>query len=85
MPVTMAAATTIAPTTFITLLTGTTAVATITPPVSGQHMLCLIPTDSGTTNATVTTGNIAIASTFVKSKALLLCYDPGTAKYYPSY
>lgn len=85
MPVTMAAATTIAPTTFITLLTGTTSIGTITPPVSGQHMLCLIQTDAATTNATVTTGNIAIASTFVKSKALYLSYDPGTAKYYPSY
>ena len=84
-PVTMAAATTIAPTTFITFLTGTTSVATITPPVSGSHMLCLISTDTGTTNATVTTGNIKIASTFVTSKALLLAYDPATAKYYPSY
>ena len=84
-PVTMAAATTIAPTTFITFLTGTTSVATITPPVTGQHMLCLISTDTGTTNATVTTGNIALASTFVTKKALYMAYDPATAKYYPSY
>ena len=84
-PVTMAAATTIAPTTFVTFLTGTTSVATITPPVTGSHMLCLVSTDSGTTNATVTTGNINKASTFVQNKALLLVYDPATAKYYPSY
>jgi len=84
-PVTMAAATTIAPTTFLTFLTGTTSVATITPPVTGQHMLALVSTDSGTTNATVTTGNIALASTFVKNKALFMTYDPATAKYYPSY
>jgi len=84
-PVTMAAAATIAPSTFITFLTGTTSVATITPPVTGQHMLCLISTDTGTTNATVTTGNIAIVSTFVTKKALFLAYDPATAKYYPSY
>lgn len=85
LPVTMAAATTIAPSTFITFLTGTTSVATITPPVSGAHMLCLISTDSGTTNATVTTGNINKASTFVQNKALYMAYDPASAKYYPSY
>lgn len=84
-PVTLASATTIAPTTFVTFLTGTTAIATITPPVSGAHMLCLISTDSGTTNATVTTGNIIKVSTFVQNKALFVVYDPLTAKYYPSY
>ena len=84
-PVTMAAATTIAPSTFLTFLTGTTSVATITPPVSGCHMLALVSTDSGTTNATVTTGNIQLASTFVRYKALLMTYDPASAKYYPSY
>lgn len=84
-PVTMAAATTIAPSTFVTFLTGTTAVATITPPVTGQHMLCLISTDSGTTNATVTTGNINKVTTFVQNKALFMVYDPASAKYYPSY
>lgn len=84
-PVTMAAAATIAPSTFLTILTGTTSVATITPPVSGQHMLCFVSTDTGTTNVTVTTGNIALATTLVTKKALFMTYDPGTAKYYPSY
>lgn len=84
-PVTLASATTIAPSTFLTFLTGTTSIATITPPVTGAHMLCLISTDSGTTNATVTTGNIAKASTFVQNKALFMTYDPTGAKYYPSY
>jgi hypothetical protein len=84
-PATIASAATIAPSTFITFLTGTTSIATVTPPVSGQHMLCLISTDSGTTNATVTTGNIIKASTFVQNKALYLAYDPASAKYYPSY
>ena len=84
-PATLASATTIAPTTFVTFLTGTTSIATVTPPVTGSHMLCLVSTDTGTTNATVTTGNIAKASTFVQNKALYLAYDPATAKYYPSY
>jgi hypothetical protein len=84
-PATLASAATIAPSTFLTFLTGTTSIATITPPVSGSHMLCLVSTDSGTTNATVTTGNIIKASTFVQNKALLMVYDPVGNKYYPSY
>lgn len=85
MPMTVAAAATIAPQTYVTFLTGTTSVATVTPPVTGQHSLVLISTDSGTTNATVTTGNIIKASTFVQNKALIMVYDPIGAKYYPSY
>ncbi len=84
-PVTIASAATIAPTTFLTFITGTTSIATVTPPVTGCHMLVLVSTDSGTTNATVTTGNIIKASTFVQNKALALVYDPIGAKYYPSY
>lgn len=81
-PVTIVAAATVAPTTFLTQLTGTVAIATITPPVSGSHMLALNPAATGTT---VTTGNIALASTFVVNKVMLMVYDPNTAKYYPSY
>lgn len=84
-PMTVAAAATITPQTLITFLTGTTAIATIVAPVTGQHILALISTDSGTTNATVTTGNIIKASTFVQNRALLMTYDPIGAKYYPSY
>lgn len=82
-PVTLASSTTIAPTTFVTFLSGATAVATITPPVTGSHMLALIATT--TTVTTVTTGNVNLASTLVLNKALFLVYDPATAKYYPSY
>lgn len=82
-PVTQASATTLAPTTLITFLSGTTSIATITPPVTGQHRVVLIATV--TTLATVTTGNIALATTLVANKALELFYDPNGAKYYPSY
>jgi hypothetical protein len=41
-PNTLAAATTIAPTTLITYVSGTTDVGTVTPPVTGQHMLVLV-------------------------------------------
>ena len=82
-PVTMASATTIAPTTFMTLVTGTTNIATITPPVSGQHMLVLIATTTSPMSL-LTTGNILLGSTvLVQNKPVLLFFNPDSAKYYP--
>lgn len=82
----IASATTIAPTQMIHHVTGTTAVVNITPPalfaagIGGQ--ITLIPDGAwSTTNA----GNIAIATTAVVSKALIMTYDSGTGKWYPSY
>lgn len=72
-PPTITAAATIAPQTFITVLTGNTPVATITPPVSGQHMLCVVP---GTTTGFTTGGNIVGGTTTVSGRAYLLCYNP---------
>jgi hypothetical protein len=82
---TIASATTIAPTTAIAFVSGTTAVVTITPPApiaSGGGSITLIPTGLFTTTAA---GNIALASTAVVSKALIMTYDVTTAKWYPSY
>ena len=83
---TIASATTITPTKTITFISGTTAIATITAPsliatTGGQ--ITLIPTGIFTT--TTVGGNIALASTAVVSKALIMTYDAGTAKWYPSY
>ena len=82
---TIASATTIAPTTPIVFISGTTAVVTITAPSpisAGGGQITLSPTGAfTTTNA----GNIAIASTAVVSKALIMTYDVTTAKWYPSY
>ena len=85
LPVTMAMAATIAPTTFLTFLTGTVPVATITPPVTGSCVLAFVATTAATAAVTVTTGNIILASTWVPNKALLMTYDPSSAKWYPSY
>lgn len=83
-PVTLASAATIAPTTFLTNVTGTVPLATITPPVTGSHMLALRFTNASP-GVTGTTGNIGIATTTVLNKVLFMCYDPIPAKYYPSY
>lgn len=83
-PVTVAAAATIAPTTFLTFVTGTTAIATITPPVSGAHMLALVftTTQSG---QFLTTGNIQQSTTTATANVpVFMVYDPATAKYYYS-
>lgn len=83
-PATMATATTIAPTTFLTFLTSTTQLVTITPPVSGSHLLCLIFTTTQT-GQFATTGNIAVVTTTaVALVPKFLVYDPSTAKYYGS-
>lgn len=81
-PKTIAAATTIAPETFVTIITGTTNVATITPPVSGQHMLSFVFTDASPGDF-VTTGNIRGGLTTISQyNAVLLVYEPIAAKYY---
>jgi hypothetical protein len=80
-PVTLASATTIAPTTKLTFVTGTVQVATITPPVSGYHELSFIFTN-GAPGALLTTGNIHSAYTPIQNQAFTLYYDPSTAKYW---
>jgi len=82
---TIASATTIAPTTPIVFISGTTAVVTITaaaPISTGGGTITLIPTGIFTWT---TAGNIALAGTAVVSKALTMTYDATTTKWYPSY
>jgi hypothetical protein len=79
----VASAATILPTGAMFHVTGTAAIVTVTLP-AGFTGGCLnwIPDAAyTTTNA----GNIAIASTGVIGKAMQMCYDPGTSKFYPSY
>lgn len=84
--VTIAAASQIAPSSQISIVTGTIAVATITPPWPGfAGSLDFVWTTTGTISATVTTGNIAIASTPVLGKTLRMTYLQTTSKWYPSY
>lgn len=86
-PVSITAAVTVAPSTFLTTITGTTAIGTITPPQLGAHMLAIMPL---TTNFAgfLASGNIAVASitnsTTWGTRVALFVYDPRTAKYYPA-
>jgi hypothetical protein len=81
---TIASAATIQPLAPITFISGTTTINTITVPAEfvGGGQITLIPTALWSTG---TSGNIAIATTGVVSKALILSYDATTTKWYPSY
>lgn len=84
---TIASANTIAPTTNVTFISGAVTLKTITAPSPislGGGQITLIPS-AGATWVTDATGNIAIATTSVVGKALILTYDAGTGKWYPSY
>ena len=83
---TIASAATIAPTSFITLISSVgVSVVTITPPANllakgGQ--ITLIPLG---VFSTTTAGNIALPTITVIGKALIMTFDSVTAKWYPSY
>ena len=82
---TVASAATIAPTAYVSFVSGVTTIQTLTPPTgiaTTGGWLVLIPTGLWSTN---TLGNVALASTAVVDKALILFYDPTTTKWYPSY
>jgi hydroxyethylthiazole kinase-like sugar kinase family protein len=81
---TIASATTIQPRTPVVFVSGTTDVVTINPPVEmvGGGQITIIPTGLW---STTTAGNIALATTAVVSKALIMTYDKATDKWYPSY
>ena len=79
-PVTIASASTIAPTTFLSFISGTTQLVTVTPPVTGSHMLCFVFT--GSMGVFSTGGNLAVATDPVVNVPVFLVYDPLTAKYY---
>lgn len=82
-PVTIASAATIAPTTFISFISGAVSIKTITPPVTGQHLLAFIFTTAAPA-VFLTTGNLLITTTtLITNVPVLLLYDPLSAKYYP--
>lgn len=79
-PNTIASTTTIAPTSFLTYVSGAAAIAQVTPPVTGVHMLVLWPTGTWTMT---TAGNISAALSAAVNSPVVLFYDPALAKYRP--
>lgn len=79
-PKVIASAALIAPTGFLTVLTGNVAVVNITPPMSWTHMLAI--QFAGVAGVTAA-GNVATATATVAGQILLLIYNPNTKKYVP--
>lgn len=80
-PVTIASAATVAPSTFLSFISGTVAIATVTPPVTGAHMLCFVFTTT-TPVAFTTTGNIKAVATPTTNLPVYLTFNPVDNKYY---
>jgi hypothetical protein len=78
--VTLASAATIAPTTPLTEVTGTTAIATITPPVTGSHVLYIVHTD-GSPATYLTSGNVLNAVVPTQNVPCVFVYDSVRLKY----
>jgi hypothetical protein len=81
---TLASAATIQPVTPVVFVSGTTTINTITvpPQMVGGGQITLIPAGLW---ATGTSGNIALATTAVVNRAVIMTYDRATDKWYPSY
>ncbi len=80
-PVTLASAASISPSTYLTMVTGTVAIATIVPPVTGTVQLAFVFTTT-TPVAFTTTGNIATVSTPTQNVLTVGVYNPLTQKWY---
>jgi hypothetical protein len=81
---TVASAATIIVSAPVTFVSGTTGIDNIQVPLNmvGGGQVILIPTGLW---STTTSGNIALATTAVVSKAVIMVYDAVTNKWYPSY
>jgi len=78
---TLASATTVAPTTLLTFISGTVAIATITPPLTGAHLIVMIHTNA-TPTAYTAAGNINQIVTPVQNEPVLFWFDPASETYY---
>lgn len=80
LPVTLASATTITPTTKLTFVTGTTQVANVTPPTTGYCEVTLCFTNAAP-GAFLTNGSaypIKTAYQPIQNRPIDLCWDPSS-------
>ncbi len=78
----IASAATIEPVTDLVGLTGSTAIATITPPYAGfSGIMILVPKDG--TIGLLTTGNIALAVTIPQNQNCVIVYSQKDEVWYP--
>jgi hypothetical protein len=82
-PNVIASAATVRPVTAFSFITGTVRIATIVPPSLAAHMLVFVFTDPSP-GQFLSSGNVQVDVFPVQDFALLLIFDPRTAKYYPA-
>lgn len=80
-PRTIPSAATIAPTTGLTIVTGTTQLVNISPPVDGWHILYLVFPDA--MGVFATSGNILVGADPGVNIPVAMHYNPNTGKYIP--
>jgi hypothetical protein len=79
-PQTIASANTIAPVSFLTIMTGNVLLKTITPPLLSLHMLAIQFAGAAGNDAT---GNILTTKASIAGMVLLYIFNPSTQKYVP--
>jgi hypothetical protein len=82
-PATLASAATIAPTTFLTVLTGNVAVTIITPPVLHTHMLAIQFAGTAGVTATTGVGGVLTTTATIAGQIMLLVFNSSTQRYVP--
>lgn len=80
----IASATTIAPTSKITRITGNTTIDTITVPTAYFVGPIYVYNTDASVGTISTSGNVQLGVTLTRYKVFLLIYDPSTSKWYPS-
>lgn len=80
-PPVVASAATIAVSSFLTFVTGTTQIANITPPVDGLCLIGLVFTNANP-GAFLNSGNIEGTKDPAQNELVLMCWDPSTAQWY---
>lgn len=81
-PQTIAAASTITPVGFLTFLSGTTQVATISPPIQGGLTLIALVFTDANPGAFLNSGNIESTKDPAQLELVLLCWDPTSSQWY---
>jgi hypothetical protein len=79
----IASATSISPVTDLVKITGSTAIATIVPPLgAGHHQFLMLVAVDGSVGL-LTSGNIAVAVTMAQNRLVVLAYDYISDVWYP--
>ncbi len=81
-PVTIASAATITVTGFLTFITGTVQIATITPPIDGGVTLIALVFTNANPAAFLASGNIESTKDPATLELVLLCWDPLSSQWY---